>query len=118
MADPRKVSRRSKFARIAVGRLTLIALVLQCGCYHYEISRPDKWAPATDTHQKTVWSFAWGLLQQDIHPENCMGCGLSEVRVSTNFLFIVIAIVTLGQAVPMTIEWQCAKNPSPAATGF
>jgi hypothetical protein len=59
-----------------------------------------------------------GLLQEDIHPENCAGSGLASVRVSTNFLFIAISILTLGQAVPLTIEWQCAKTPSPSTRDF
>lgn len=117
MADRHKALGPCVFARIAVA-LVLIALPLQSGCYYYEISQPGEWAPATDIHKKTVWSFAWGLLQEDIHPENCMGCGLASVRVSTNFLFIAISILTLGQAVPVTIEWQCAKKPTPAAGGF
>jgi hypothetical protein len=104
------------FMRLAVC-LMLIALVFQSGCYYYQISCPDR-PPATDFEKRTVWSFAWGIVQQDIQPENCHGAGFSSVRVSTNALFILIAVATLGQAVPMTVQWQCAKRNSSPASGF
>ncbi len=79
------------------------------GCYHNRISLPDKWAPATEVHRKTVWSFFWGAEQQNIYPNECQGEGLAEVTVSRNFGDLVISVLSLGMASPVTIEWTCSK---------
>jgi hypothetical protein len=105
-------------ARIVAVGLLLPALTLAPGCYHYQVSRSDQWAPATQVERRTVWSFLWGLAQQNVHPENCHGDGLANVRVSTNILFMLISIGSFGSAVPMTVEWQCAKKAPAGGNDF
>jgi hypothetical protein len=38
---------------------------------------------------------------------------MQEVRVTTNFGYAVLTVVTLGIWSPMEIEWRCAKQPPP-----
>jgi Bor protein len=79
------------------------------GCYHYRAAFPDHGAPATLPQTVTTWSFLWGLVQQDVQPDNCAANAVEEVTVSTNFAFDVLTIVTLGTVSPATVTWRCAK---------
>lgn len=61
-------------------------------------------------NKKTVWTFAWGLVQpKDIDP----GCEtsfnhLNRVTVKNNLGFILISGVTLGAVMPQQVTWCCA----------
>jgi hypothetical protein len=90
--------------------LALAQLVVASGCAANRISRPDNWAHATDVQRKTVWTFFWGATHQDVHPPNCLGPGLSEVTVKSNLGFHLISVLSLWTAMPVTIEWRCAKD--------
>ena len=93
--------------------LTLSALLLLggAGCATNKIGRPD-WAPATETESATVWTFFWGAMPQHINPTNCLGPGLAEVTVKSNLGYSLISLLSLGTAMPVTIEWRCAKDSS------
>lgn len=75
--------------------------------------------PSTEWQTRTVHSFAWGLLRQDIAIDNCkLGggarTGIEEVRVKHDPVDIAAALVTLGAWMPITIAWRCAK-PAPSS---
>ncbi len=69
-------------------------------------------------NKKTVWTFAWGLVQpKDIDP----GCEpafnhLNKVVIKMNLGFILISAVTLGGVIPQRIEWCCAPQKIPTDT--
>lgn len=66
-------------------------------------------------NKKTVWSFAWGLVQpRDIDPK-CQSSfnHLNKVVVKTNLGFILLSAVTLGAVIPQQIEWCCAPPEIP-----
>ena len=89
--------------------MVLILLLLQ-GCYHYRVvaPRPD---PATDYERRTVHALFWGLVQQDVPAADCVSDAMDEVRVTTNFGYLVASVITLGIWVPLDVEWRCAKAP-------
>jgi len=66
-------------------------------------------------HQKTTWSFAWGLVQpKDINPKcDSRFNHLDQVTVKNNLGFALISVVSLGIVMPQRIEWDCAPY-SPA----
>jgi hypothetical protein len=110
-----------KFARrrtLPGAALALALLIVVSGCATNRISRPDQWAPATEVQSKMVWTFFWGAMHQDVHPSNCLGPGLSEVTVKSNFGFALISVLTLGTAMPVTIEWRCAKDAPTGGDNF
>jgi hypothetical protein len=89
-----------------------LALWASTGCYHYRASVPA--APATEPKSATLWSYAWGAVQQNIQPENCVANSLQEVTVSSNFGYTLLAVVTLGFVQPAQVEWRCGKEtPNP-----
>jgi len=91
----------------------LVLLLFTVGCASNTISRPNNWAPGPGVESKTVWTFFWGATQQNINPTNCLGPGLSDVTVHSNYGFALISVLSLGTAMPVTIEWHCAKdNPT------
>ena len=89
--------------------LALATLLAATGCYHYRAWFPETAAPATLPQSRTVWSFAWGLVQQDVRPDNCAANATQEVTVSTNLAFDLLTVVSLGIVSPATVEWRCAK---------
>jgi|GraSoiStandDraft_12_1057312.scaffolds.fasta_scaffold1080552_1 Bor protein len=97
-------------------RTTLLtaAIVVAAGCYHTRVFTNGQ--PATEYTQKTAHSLFWGLVQQDVKPpitNNCVSNAMQEVRVTTNFGYAFLTVVTLGIWSPMEIEWRCAKQPPP-----
>ena len=86
------------------------------GCYHYRVSSAH-FDPSTSYNQKTVHSFFWGLVQPgengiSVVANNCDSLNIhsiDEVRISTNFGYALLTVVTLGIWSPMTVEWKCAK---------
>jgi hypothetical protein len=101
-----------------VAHLLVALLVATAGCSANKISRPDKWAVAEQPQRETVWTFLWGIYEQDVHPTNCLGPGLAEVTVRNNLGFSLISVVTLGAAMPITIEWRCAKDKPTGGDDF
>jgi len=109
-------------------RLTILLLVLTCsisfqGCYTYHVyqiggtaGREQGNQPATEWQHKTLHAFAWGAVRQDIPVDNCQlgngqRIGMEEVKVNTNFGYLLISVATLGIWVPMKVSWRCAKPP-------
>ncbi len=69
-------------------------------------------------NKKTIWTFAWGLVQaKDIDPKCEPSFNhLNKVVVKTNLGFILISAVTLGGVIPQRIEWCCAPQNIPTDT--
>ncbi len=90
----------------------MLLLLATASCATHTLSRPV-WTKAANESgltltNKTVWTFFWGLSQQNINPTNCLGPGLAEVTVKGNVGYSLIALLSLGSAMPVNIEWRCA----------
>jgi hypothetical protein len=92
-------------------RACLLLWLAAAGCFQYRV-RPPELAAATEPREVVVWNFAWGLVQQEVRPDNCQGNGTAEVTVSTHAGFQLLALVTLGLVAPATVQWTCAKDPT------
>ena len=110
--------RRVAFSRAA----PIVALVLMLhvfsGCYHYRVTAPDPLpASPAKSEQITVHSVFWGLFpksQPHVFAKNCrMSNALDEVKMTTNFGYAFVTILSLGLWSPMDVEWRCSKVPSP-----
>jgi hypothetical protein len=94
----------------------ILILLLTQSCYHYRVSSAN-FDPSTNYSKKTVHSFLWGAIQKrtngiDVVTDNCDSLQINkvdEVRVTTNFGYSLINVVTLGIWCPMQIQWKCAK---------
>jgi len=102
---------RTHSRRLALVLGVTLTLVFLSGCYHARLVPPQT-PPATALESETVWPLWWGLSQPEIAADNCMGNGVSEAIVTTNFGFAVITVVTLGITSPVRVQWQCAKDQS------
>jgi len=97
---------RVRSATLAV----LLCLAIGAACYHYRAQVPEAaGAPATEYVGDVVWSFVWGLVQENPRIDNCQGQALAEVRVTSNFGFALMTVATLGLVAPARVEWRCAK---------
>lgn len=96
----------SKRTLIATGWLLLAAAT--GGCYHQylRVTRSDQ---LPEKEQKTVWSYAWGLVHSR---DSVTVCGqtraLDQVEVKANFGMAMLGILTLGIVVPRRMTWYCS----------
>ncbi|HWB41407.1 MAG TPA: hypothetical protein VG500_09120 [Gemmatimonadales bacterium] len=78
------------------------------GCYHQylRVTGSDQ---LPEKEQKTVWSYAWGLVHSR---DSVTVCGqthaLDQVEVKSNFGMTMLGILTLGIAVPRRMIWYCS----------
>ena len=108
----------------------MLILALACsmpvtGCYTYHVYQTGGPAgrelgnqPGTTWEQKTLHSFFWGMVRQDLPVENCQlangqRLNIEEVRVETNLAFLIASVATAGVWVPMKVGWRCARPPVP-----
>ena len=117
-----------RFSSSHPSRFYAVVLILACSipnyaCYTYHVyqvggpdGREQGNQPGTEWQGKTLHSFVWGGVRQDLPIENCQLAngqrfGMEEVRVSTNFPYLIASVVTLGIWVPLKVSWKCAKPP-------
>ena len=76
--------------------------------------------PGTEWQHRTLHSFAWGAIRQDI-PVKCQlsngtRIGIEEVKIDTNFGYGLASVASLGMWVPFKVSWRCAKPPVSTGT--
>lgn len=120
-------------ARINRHTLAALTLVLSCsmptaGCYTYHVyqvggtaGREQGNQPGAEWEHKTLHAFLWGAVRQDLPVDNCQlgsgqRLGMEEVKVDTNFVYLLASVATLGIWVPLEVSWRCAKPPVPTGT--
>ena len=113
--------------------LAALVLALACcipitGCYTYHVyqvggtaGREQGNQPGTEWKHKTLHAFLWGVVRQDLPVDNCqLGTGqrfgMEEVKIDTNFAYLLVSVTTLGIWVPVDVSWRCAKPPVPTGT--
>lgn len=120
---------RSALRRRARTLLQCVALVTASlatsGCYTYHVyqvggegGREGGNQPGTEWRHATLHSFAWGAVRQDLPVDNCQlgngqRFGIEEVKVDTNFGYVLISAATVGIWVPLEVSYRCAKPPVP-----
>jgi hypothetical protein len=88
----------------------LIFVVFVQSCYHYRVLSTVS-DPSNEYSKKILWSYCWGLVnnpQQFVVP-NCDRDAIDEVRITTNFGYSLITVVTVGILCPVKVEWKCHK---------
>ncbi len=93
--------------------ITIVITFFLSSCYTYRITTNAH--AGTEITTKTVNAYFWGLLQNPkngITTPNCDSLnanGMAEVRVKTNFGYVLITVATLGIWCPMQVSWKCGK---------
>jgi hypothetical protein len=90
-------------------------MVVVSGCYNYRVAAPHV-SNANEVRSVTKWAYLWGAIQEADEDTTCvcLNHGLKEVTAQRNLLHILVGTVTLGIAVPVRLEYQCAKSPPDA----
>ena len=96
--------------------VVVATVIVSDGCYHYRIAARGE--AATEYQKKTMHALLWGLVQQNEFADNCQSNGIHEVRVSTNFGYVLVSVASLGIWVPLDIEWRCAREAPPDTSVF
>ena len=114
-------------------RVSALLVVLACwmstsGCYTYHVyqaggpeGREQGNQPSTEWESETLHALFWGAVRQDLPVENCrLGdgthLGIEEVKIETNFGYVLASVLTLGIWVPLQVSWRCAKPRVPTGT--
>jgi hypothetical protein len=88
--------------------------LLATGCYHYRVAFPKTAPQGTEPRTETRWSLVWGFVQPNIDdPPSCPSRQLAEVTTSTNYLYALVTVASLGLAAPVQIQYRCAVPVSP-----
>jgi hypothetical protein len=74
--------------------------------------------PMTEWQTRTVSSFLWGLVRQDLCITNCsLGdgtrTGIEELKIEWMLLQRLASVLTIGIWSPVSISWRCAKRIGP-----
>lgn len=77
--------------------------------------------PGTEWETRTLNSFLWGLVRQDLPVTNCrlgngQRLGIEEVRIGRSLPQMLITLLTLGLAAPVRVSWRCCRPPSQSGT--
>lgn len=88
--------------------LLLLAFTLE-GCSAVTVTAVQA-SKADDTYTKTVVALWWGVSDPE-EKVDCNGNGLQYVKVKTNLLYSLCAVLTLGAVVPADIEFRCTSEP-------
>ena len=77
--------------------------------------------PGTEWKSRTLNSFLWGLIRQDLPVTNCrlangQRLGIEELRVGRSVRQTLTMFLTLGIWAPATISWRCCRPPSQSGT--
>jgi hypothetical protein len=82
--------------------------VYQEGCSSVSIIAKQA-SKADDTFKKTEFALWWGL-SDPVENVDCQGNGLQVVNVSTNWIYSLCTVITLGAVVPVDVEYRCTTG--------
>jgi hypothetical protein len=89
-----------------------VCVVAAAGCSTTTVSVADP-DPVTEYRERntTAHTFFWGLAQdpQTVIAGNCESNSLDSVRVSTNYGFALVTVLSLGIWTPIEVNWRCAE---------
>lgn len=96
-----------RFFILIVSFVSIASLSESCSTVHV---RAKQASPADDMHKKTIYALWWGG-SDPIETIDCGdGKGLQIVSSSSNWLYSLCTVVTLGIVVPMDIEYRCTSE--------
>jgi hypothetical protein len=77
--------------------------------------------PGTEWKSKTLNSFFWGLIRQDLPITNCrlangQRLGIEEIKFGGSLLQVLATFLTLGIWAPTRVSWRCCRPPSQSGT--
>jgi hypothetical protein len=109
--------------------IAVLSLAIACGmqgaCYTYHVyqiggpqGRELGNQPSTEWEYRTLHSFAWGAVRQDLPVDNCklangQRLGIEEVKVEDSLAYRAATVLTLGLWAPVRVGWRCARPPVP-----
>lgn len=99
-----------KQLRVMVVVVTLISFQVALeGCSTVNVIAKQA-SKADDIKKTTVCALWWGGGDPVISAD-CNGNGMQIVSTSSNWLYSLCTVVTLGAVVPMDIQYRCTSEP-------
>lgn len=97
----------------------MLAIIMIClqSCYQYRVSSANFDPGDEYSKPQRVNSYLWGKIQNrkngiDLVADDCDSLNINkmdEVLISTNFIYSLINVVTLGIWCPINIQYKCSK---------
>jgi len=94
--------------------LFILIVISLSSCYsHRLIASPDP--ESIIPHERTSWSFFWGLIEPKYTSAECPEemNSISDVVIKDNILNNALNVVTIGMVNPVRLEWNCSPEPIP-----
>jgi len=82
------------------------------GCYSYSVEIPDS-GPINEYRETdiTASSSVWGLVEDDpVIAKRCEGEALDQVRITNNYGYALLTVLSLGLWSPMDVNYRCAEK--------
>lgn len=95
-------------ARLVAALVALSLGSANAGCFSFGVRAPH--VDVTTQHSTTLHAYLWNLVEPDpvAVAESCGGRALSQVRAKTNYVYLLVGVLTAGAWLPMEMEWRCA----------
>jgi hypothetical protein len=106
---------RLRARHLTIPMILVLLLSNALGCYHYQVEVPER-LPATQWKEERLAAKFWGAIQEELTTTNCVSNAIDQVRVSTNYGYLLVGVLTLGIYVPIDVEWRCSKQPATSGT--
>ena len=102
--------KRSTFYFALLMSLASGTVVMTSGCVHYTITTTEN-NPADIAYKgKVVKALWWGKINVPQRlVDSCGDAGLDEVKISSNFGYTLLHLITLGIVHKVRVEWKCHK---------
>jgi hypothetical protein len=90
--------------------LGLTIVVGTSSCVHYTITTTENNPADIAFKKKVVKALWWGKINVPQRlVDSCGDAGLDEVKISSNFGYTLLHLVTLGIVHKVKVEWKCHK---------
>ena len=90
-----------------------ICLVFAQGCAEYHVAMKDADPAELPYKANMIHSLGWGLLYkpQQITTNCNTETGINDVVVKSNYLYSLVAVLSLGIWMPIEIDHRCQAGP-------
>lgn len=107
------MQKRKFFCYLVSVMLVMNGMALQ-SCSKYTVTTSQKDPADIHYKQKIMASYFWGTINNPHRTvdSTCGSAGIDEVKITTNFGYSLIHVVTLGIVNIVKVQWKCHK-PAP-----
>src|SRR4051812_20938212 len=102
--------KKSPLYFLLVLSLAVTIITANSSCVHYTITTTESNPADIAYKEKVVKALWWGKINVPQRlVDSCGDAGLDEVKISSNFGYTLLHLLTLGIVHKVKIQWKCHK---------